>query len=149
MSDRAKPLGITLIALYSALGALMLVPIGCTASLMGQTPGVSGFVGILGYLFTLVGLLSCAAVYGLWTLQEWGRSLAYWLYLASIPLGLIAIFPPLAGPKATVGNTVYQLVTIAIDLLILVYLSKHEVIELFSQSTSPKAEVFSDRKEPY
>lgn len=149
MSNRAKPLGITLIALYSALAAFMLVPVGCAASLVGQAPGIGGFVGILGYLFTLLGLVSCAVVYGLWTLQDWGRSLAYWLYLASIPLGLIAIFPPLAGAKVTAGNTVLQLVTIAIDLFIIVYLSKPNVIQLFSPSAAQDTGDFSQKREPY
>lgn len=149
MADRKKPLGVTLIALYSALAALMLVPVGCTATLIGQAPGLGGFTAILGYLGTLFGLLSCAVVYGLWTFQEWGRSLAYWLYLASVPLGVIAIFPPLAGPTATAGNTVFQLVTIAIDLFIIVYLATPQVKELFAGSDSSAFASAGDRKEPY
>lgn len=114
----------------------MFVPVGSTATLVGQAPGVGGFISILGYLFSLLGLLSCAVVYGLWTLQDWGRSLAYWLYLVSVPLGVIAIFPPLAGQTATAGNTVFQLVGVAIDLFIIVYLTKPQVKELFAGSTS-------------
>ena len=77
MTNRTKPLGLTLIALYSALNALILVPTGCTISLFSQVQGVGVFASILGYVTISVGLLSCASVYGLWTLQEWGRSLAY------------------------------------------------------------------------
>lgn len=149
MADRRKPLGITLIALYSGLSALMLVPAGCTITLLGQVPGVGGFASILGYMSSLLGLLSCAVVYGLWTLQEWGRSLAFWLFAVSIPLGIIAIFPPLAGPKATAGNTVFQLVSIAIDLLIVAYLTKQQVKELFSSVTSSKFSTATNRREPF
>ena len=149
MADRSKPLGITLIALYSALSALMLVPAGCTITLLSQVPGVGGFAIILGYLSSLIGLLACAVVYGLWTLQEWGRALAFWLYVVSIPLGVIAIFPPLAGPKITAGNTVFQLVSMAIDLLIVAYLTKQQVKELFS-GTSPNAySAIGNRREPF
>ena len=149
MADRSKPLGITLIALYSALSALMLIPAGCTITLLGQVPGVGGFASMVGYLSSLLGLLSCAVVYGLWTLQEWGRSLAYWLYVASIPLGVIAIFPPLAGPKATAGNTVFQLVSIAIDLIVVAYLSKQQVKDLFSGSNVSTFSPVANRREPF
>jgi len=149
VADRNKPLGVTLIALYSALAALMLVPVGCTATLVGQAPGVGGFTSTLGYLFSLLGLLSCAVVYGLWTLQDWGRSLAYWLYLVSVPLGVIAIFPPLAGQTTSAGNTVFQLVGVAIDLFIVVYLAKPQVKELFCGSTSSAFASLENRSERF
>ena len=148
MSDRSKPLGITLIVLYSALSALMLIPAGCTITLFSQVPGVGGFAAMLGYVSSLLGLLSCAVVYGLWTLQEWGRSLAYWLYVVSIPLGVIAIFPPLAGPTATAGNTIFQLVAIAVDLLIVIYLTKQQVRDLFTGATSSTFSAVGNRREP-
>lgn len=127
----------------------MLIPGGCTASLAGQLPGAGNFVGVLGYLAILVGLVSCAVVYGLWTLQEWGRSLAYWLYLAFIPLGLLAIFPPFAGPTITAGNTVFQLVTITIDLFIIAYLAKSEIIRLYSLFGTQEPPSFSERRDPF
>jgi hypothetical protein len=149
VADHKKPLGVTLVVLYSALTAFMLIPVGCTATVIGQAPGFGGFAAILGYLATLFGLLSCAIVYGLWTFQEWGRSLAYWLYLASVPLGVTAIFPPLAGPQATTGNTVFQMVTIAIDLFIIAYLATPEVKELFAGSEASASVSTYDRKEPF
>lgn len=149
MADRRKPLGIVLIALYSAFLALMLIPAGCTITLLGQVPGLGGFASMLGYLSSLLGLLSCAVVYGLWTLQEWGRSLAFWLYVLSIPLGVIAVFPPLAGPQATAGNTVFQLVSIAIDLIVVAYLSKQQVKDLFSGSNASTVSTIARRREPF
>jgi hypothetical protein len=149
MASRSKPLGITLVALYSALSALMLIPAGCTITLLGQVPGIGGFASIFGYFSSLLGLLSCAVVYGLWTLQEWGRSLAYWFYIVSIPLGVIAIFPPLAGQKATAGNAVFQLVSIAIDLIVVAYLSKQQIKDLFSGSNVSTFSTVANRREPF
>lgn len=146
MANSSKPLGLTLIALYSAFNALILLPAGCAAGLFGQVQGVGIIASILSSVFILVGLLSCSVVYGLWTLQEWGRSLAYWLYLISVPLGFLAIFPPMAGPKISAGNTIFQLVGIAVDLTIILYLMKPEVKGLFSQKETSKFASDTSRK---
>lgn len=137
MANNKKPLGITLIVLYSALSAIMLIPAGCTTSLISGVPGVSGFYGLLGYAFLILGVLSLAVVYGLWTLQEWGRSLAFWLALASIPLGVIAAFIPPDGLGRTPGSVVTQIIGIVINLVIISYVTRRDVKEIFQpQDTS-------------
>lgn len=145
VAAQRKPLGLILVILYTALAALMALPVGCTMTLAGQVPGVPPTASLLGVLFTLVGIVSCAAVYGLWTFQDWGRSLAFWLYLVGVPLGLIAIFPPMAGPKVTPGNTAFQLVGIALDLVVMNYLCKPEVRRLFSGRERSRLVSVADR----
>lgn len=126
----------------------MLVPAGCTVTLLGSAPGVGGSGVLIGYVSTLLGLLSCAIVYGLWTLQAWGRSFASWLYLASIPLGVVFIFPPLAGPRMTAGNTIFQMVSIAVDLFIVAYLSRPDVKALFGAPQMSAGSLSEGRQEP-
>lgn len=124
MPEKSKPVGLVVIALYSAL-------LGLAAVLIGS----ADFSGA-GFFVAAFGVLLLASAYGLWTLQPWGRACAWWLYAAFIPIGLLAIFQ-----RMSAGNTLLQLLGIAIDIAVLVYLGKPEV-----ESGS-----FADyeRREPY
>src|SRR5437667_1413229 len=103
MVERTKPFGITLIAICSVLFGLICLPVGCTAAFVSQVPGTSLFLSVAGMVVALFGVLLLAGAYGLWTLQEWGRSLTFWLCAISIPLGLISIFPVWPDQQMTAG----------------------------------------------
>lgn len=146
MANSKKPLGIILIVLYSALTALLLIPAGCTSSLLSGLPTNGGLFALIGFAFTLIGLLSLAVVYGLWTLQKWGRSLAFWLYLVSIPLGVLATFIPLDGSTRTPGNVITQIIGIAIDLVIISYLTRRDVKEFFDEEGTSSFSSWANRQ---
>ena len=114
MIDHYKPAGIVLIAIYSGLFALAGLPMGCTVAFVGL-PGASVMV-LVGSLLASLAVFMLAAAYALWTLQAWGRAYTWWLYLACIPLGLMAIFPVFPGQQMSAGNTALQVIGIAIDL---------------------------------
>jgi hypothetical protein len=148
MSESKKPVGIVLIALYSGFCGLAFVPIGCTSMLVGQTPSGGTMAVMVGIVFVVLGFLLLASVYGLWTIQPWGRNLTSWIYVASIPLGVISIFPVFTGQKMTVGNVLLQLLGIAVDLIVLGYLAKPEIKQMFGSAIEKSGPGEYTRREP-
>jgi uncharacterized membrane protein (DUF2068 family) len=132
MSKKSKPAGLAGIALYSALAGFAAILIGAAVP--------SG----VGFLVAALGALLLAAAYGLWTLQPWGRSYAWWLYAACIPLGVLAIFQ-----RLSVGNAFLQVLGIAIDVAVVVYLGKAEVQRVFGVAREAGSFGDYERREPY
>ncbi len=126
-----KTIGIVLTAIYNAIGGLLLALGGVLLMLAAGLPEAPSWAPLLGFIFLLLGCLFLAAVYGLWSLQTWGLNLTFWLYIIAIPLGIISIFPIFPGQTMSVGNTILQLVGIALDILIIYYLSQSNVKRLF------------------
>ncbi|MCP5358228.1 MAG: hypothetical protein H7A06_08795 [Pseudomonadales bacterium] len=129
--SNVKPLGIVLIVIFSVLTGLVSLLGGFLSMLLSGIPGISFFAYLLGTLFTAHAVFTFAAVYGLWVLQRWGLKLAFWLYIIAIPLGILAIFPILPGSEFTTANTVFQLIFIVIDFLIILYLGKLDIAILY------------------
>ena len=128
-----KPFGLVATIVYTAFSGIILLPSGLLLLFVGQAPGGTGLIfTIYGILCSVLGVVLLAAVFGLWSLQEWGRKALFWVSLICIPLGVIAIFPILPNQQITIGNTVLQLVGIGISVLIMFYLSKAHVKALFS-----------------
>ena len=126
-----KTLGITAIAVYAAFSGLICLPTGFIVLLAAQAPDSSGIFTAVGLLFSVMGVFSFASVYGLWSLQEWGRVLTLWLSGISIVLGFVAIFPIWPEQQFSVSNTILQLFGIGVCVLIMVYLLKPGIKSLF------------------
>jgi uncharacterized membrane protein (DUF2068 family) len=84
-----------------------------------------------GVVLCVFGVFMLVSVYGLWTLQAWGGSLAVWLAVVSILFGVIAIFPIFPSQEFTVANTVLQLIGIGVAVLVIRYLKSHRINALF------------------
>jgi len=125
-----KPLVIILIALYFAIiNGLM----GLTVSIFvlffsGEL--LTAWVKILFIVTLALCLLSFAASYGLWMLAGWGRKLAIAICAISVPLNLIAMKIP--GQEITYNDAILVIVSIAVDLLIIWYLLRDDIRELFA-----------------
>jgi hypothetical protein len=149
MADTTKPLGLVLIALYSGLFGLASIPIACTTAFVSGLPGAGSFFALFGFAIMGLGLLLLASAYGLWTLQPWGHALAWWMYVVSIPLGALAIFPIFPGQQMSAGNTVLQLVGIGFDFVILSYLADPALKALFERGgVAPESFEEYVRREP-
>lgn len=105
--------------------------------MVGGMPGIGALPVFVGIIATILGFLLLASVYGLWTIQQWGRSLSFWIYIVEIPLGVLMIFPVFSGMPMNAGNTLLQLVGIAIDLVVIAYLASPEIREFFDSETEP------------
>jgi hypothetical protein len=127
----ARPLGIVLIVLYSALGAVLflLVAVLALGSAAMVSRVTSGWMGLLSVAMLGLAVLFCAIAYGLWTRQVWAPRLTLGAYWLSVGLGVIALLWDL-----TLGNIILQLVGIAICLVIIRYIRKPEIASLFAAS---------------
>jgi len=132
VEKKTRSFGIIVITLFTAVGALLLLGVGVVMLFASQIPE-GGLFFSLGSIFLItIGVIAGAAVYGLWSFLEWGRKVSFWLYATSIPLGVVAIFPLWPSQEMTAGNTVLQLVGIAVDIVVILYLSKPTIKVLFS-----------------
>lgn len=124
----ARPLAIVLIALYSALGALLSLLVALLA--FGGAAIVSrvaaGWLGLLSTALLGLAVLYAAVAYGLWTRQAWAPKLTLGAYWLSAGLGLIALVSDL-----TPGNVILQIVGIAICLAIIRHMRKPGTVALF------------------
>ncbi len=131
MSTEKKPLGITATAVYSVFCGLIYLPVGLLLLVASQVPESSSLSLPFGICMCALGVFMLATVYGLWSLQEWGRTLSVWLSGISVILGVISIFPIWPQQQFTVSNAVLQLVGIGICVIIITYLSKQDIKSLF------------------
>lgn len=126
-----KPAGIILIAIYSALSGLLMFALGSVLILINAIPEMPVWIILLGIIPTVMGVFLLTAVYGLWSVQPWGLTMTKWLYVISIPLGIVSIFPVYPDSEMTMGNTILQLAGIGLALVIIYYLSKQKVVTLY------------------
>lgn len=131
MATIKKPLGITATAVYAAFSGLLYLPIGLILLIAAQANDSKGLFIAGGLLLSALGIFMLASVYGLWSLQEWGRKLTLWLSAISIVLGVVAIFPIWPKQQFTMANTILQFFGIGICVLIITYLSKTPIKGLF------------------
>lgn len=125
-----KPLGIVFIALYFAvINGLM----GAAASIFAlfYSGALPDWVAILLVVSLALCFVSFAVCYGLWMLADWGRKLAIAICAISIPLNIVAMKIP--GQEITLGYAVLIAISIAIDLLIIWYLIRDDIKQLFSR----------------
>ena len=130
-----KPLGLTLAVLYWLTIGGMLISSGGLTLFYGLTnPGALPYTTAFGLVLTLVGIAGAAVAHGLWSLQRWGRGFAFWMTAASIPLAVLAMFPPLAGEASTLDNTLVQIGGIIINGWLLGYLRAETTRSLFASA---------------
>lgn len=130
--SKKKPLGITLITLYNAVFAVMFLPVGCMATVATGIPEMPQYTGLIGLFYLGFGLLLAAAVYGLWTLQDWGRVVTIWLNIVCLPMAVLAIFGLFPYAKVSLGNTAINLAYIALAIWMIKYLRGENITALFS-----------------
>jgi uncharacterized membrane protein (DUF2068 family) len=134
MEDRSRPLGITIIAAFlgiSAILALLILILGLnhlsTLGLgAGMTPGTS--IALLGAI--ILGFIEIALAWGLWTLRPW----AYWttaiVEAIRVILGLYVV---LILREAIISG----ILSLIIPIIILVYLfADRNVRAAFSSSST-------------
>lgn len=115
---------------------------------MSQAPGVGAYLAVLSLIVFATGALLISACDGLWTFQEWGRNLFRWRCIVSIPLGLISIFPVWPGQRMSLGNALLQIAGIVLNVVMIQYLTRPDVVERYSGATAPNPDRLHDRREP-
>jgi hypothetical protein len=139
-----RPAGVTILAVLSFLGAGLLLLGACVMFLMGAAglAGMAGGRGLGGPLAALgafagVACLILAVLYivngvGLLKLRGWGRLLTIILVGLGVIFGVLGLFRQLVGMHIVL--LAWQLIILAIDVWILVYMFKPHVKAAFGQT---------------
>ncbi|MFX0013262.1 MAG: hypothetical protein ACFFB2_02655 [Promethearchaeota archaeon] len=131
MVHKDRPLGVTILAIiYMVLGVIVIFTgimiLGGVAGLAAEIesilgPGASGFVGSLGFIILIAGLLVFLIGIGLWKLNI----IAYIVVLISLGMNVLVIILSYADYLTLLLNgAIYALINPIITILIFVYLVK-------------------------
>jgi hypothetical protein len=145
-----RPTGVTIISILGFIGAGCLIfaalgmfLAGAMLSNMAASPGIGALAGFGGAVVAFI-FLGIAAVYlvsaiGLWKLQNWGRIMTIVVLIAGLVLYGLGFIR--AMRHLFIIRMFIEAIFIAIDLWIVVYLSKAHVRQAFTGSTSGSAAV--------
>lgn len=138
-----RPSGVTILSVLSFLAAALMILAACGMFVLGAAGiaaasggrAMGGPLAALG-AFAGVALLILAAIYvvngvGLWKLLSWGRLLTIVLVAIGVIFGIMGLFR--AFMPMHPGMVVWQLIWLAIDVWILMYLFKPHVKQAFGQ----------------
>ena len=129
-----KPLGIVLIAIWNALGGVIGILGGITLIAMGSAMTLLGvrWPITVGIFLILLSVFEFAACYGIFSLIAWGRTLTIVISIIAIPfnLGSITILQP-PGMNPSSGEIYSALISIALSVIVIWYLSKDNIKSLF------------------
>ena len=134
MEDRTRPLGITIIAAFlgiSALLALLVLILGLNrVSTLGLGEGMSASTSIALLGAIILGFFEVALAWGLWTLRPW----AYWTTIIVEAIRVIlGLYVVLILQKAIISG----ILSLIIPIIILVYLvADRNVRAAFSSSST-------------
>ena len=132
-SSAARPTGITILAVLSAIGGVLsiiagigLVGLGGIGAASTGQAALFGMGAIFGLLLLVSGIANLAFAYGAWTLQPWAWMLGVVLQLISLGLAVLTI---VGG-----GDISGQIIGIAISAIILYYLMQPGIKAAFGRA---------------
>ncbi len=134
MEDRTRPLGITIIAAFlgiSAILALLILILGLNrVSTLGLGEGMTASTSIALLGAIILGFFEVALAWGLWTLRPW----AYWTTIIVEAIRVIlGLYVVLILQKAIISG----ILSLIIPIIILVYLvADRNVRAAFSSSST-------------
>ena len=132
-SGAARPMGITILAVLSAIGGVLSILGGIALIGLGGVAGASsgqaalfGLGAIFGLILLASGIASLAFAYGAWTLQPWAWTLGVALQIISIVLAVLAV---IGGSDIS-----SQIIGVAISAIILYYLMQPSIKAAFGRA---------------
>jgi hypothetical protein len=132
-SGAARPMGITILAVLSAIGGVLSILAGIALIGLGGVGAAStgqaalfGLGAIFGLLILASGIASLAFAYGAWTLQPWAWTLGVALQILSLALAVVAI---IGGSDIS-----SQIIGVAISAIILYYLMQPSIKAAFGRA---------------
>jgi hypothetical protein len=134
MDDRTRPLGITIIAAFlgiSALLALVVLILGLNrVSTLGLGEGMTASTSLALLGAIILGFFEVALAWGLWTLRPW----AYWTtIIVEVIRVILGLYVVLILQKAIISG----ILSLIIPIIILVYLvADRNVRAAFSSSST-------------
>ena len=130
----ARPMGITILAVLSAIGGVLLILAGIAligiGGVAGAATGQAAFfgLGIVGGLLALaIGIANLAFAYGAWTLQPWAWTFGVGLQVVGIAFALLNLVSGSSDLVSTIIN-------VAISAIILYYLMQPSIKAVFGRA---------------
>lgn len=129
----ARPMGITILAVLSAiggvlglLGSLAIIGIGGLAAASTGSAAFFGLGAIWGLLILALAIASLVFAYGAWTLKPWAWSLGVALQVISLVLAALTV---VSG-----GDISSQIIGVVISAIILYYLFQPNIKAAFGRA---------------
>lgn len=129
----ARPMGITVLAVLSAIGGVLgilggvaLIGLGGLAAASTGSAAFFGLGAIWGVLLLATAVASLAFAYGAWTLKPWAWPLGVALAIISLALSALTI---ISG-----GDISGQVISVVIQAIILYYLFQPSIKALFGRA---------------
>ena len=129
-------MGITILAILETIGALVLLGLGAMMVLLGAAVlvaiglgeaslgvALSEIVVFVGGFILLLGVIELAIAWGLWKGQGWAWTVAL----------IVAVLGIIGGVIALVSGSLYNIVTLAVQVIIVYYLYRPEVKAYFGK----------------
>ncbi|HKM50291.1 MAG TPA: hypothetical protein VJZ75_03845 [Candidatus Bathyarchaeia archaeon] len=128
MSSKNRPMGVTILAILEALGAIYFLFIGVTEFLGTASIRSLAYLGIAHSVFSLIprvigialliiGLVSIVLAWGLWIGKGWARMIALVFAILGIIINLMS----------------FHVIGIIIDAVIVYYLTRPNVKQFFTK----------------
>jgi hypothetical protein len=130
-TTRARPTGVTILAVLAAIGGVLALLAGFLAMGIGGAAaaggsGLGGLLGVVGILAIAQGALALAFAYGAWTLKPWAWVLGIVAFGLSLALAVLNV---VGG-----GDIGSQAISIVIGVVILYYLFTPQVKAAFGRA---------------
>lgn len=129
----ARPMGITILAVLSAiggvlglLGSLAIIGIGGLAAASTGSAAFFGLGAIWGLIILALAIASLVFAYGAWTLKPWAWSLGVALQVISLVLAALTV---VSG-----GDISSQIIGVVISAIILYYLFQPNIKAAFGRA---------------
>lgn len=129
----ARPMGITVLAVLSAIGGVLGIIAGVAliglGGLAAATTGSAAYFGlgaIWGVILLATAVASLAFAYGAWTLKPWAWPLGVALAIISLALSALTV---ISG-----GDIGSQIIGVVIQAIILYYLFQPSIKSLFGRA---------------
>lgn len=131
MKFSRKSFGITLTTVYSTFTGGAYLITGWMLLLKAPSENNINALTAFGLMLCILGVFALTSVYGLWSIQEWGRALTIKIAVASMVLSFVSIVPLWPNQEFTIANTVVQVIGIGISVRIINYFSHQRIKDIF------------------
>ncbi len=126
-----RPAGLVAVVVITAVFAFLGLIICGFALVLAPAADAEGWVVLLMLACFGLSVLEAVAVYGLWSFQNWALGMAKFVFIADIVASGLGMFIDTSG-----ANILVSLVSIALLIWMLSYISSADIAALYGGSTS-------------
>ena len=135
---KERPLGVTVLAILHIIGALISFAVGIVAVWLGHQISFepifdSSFLATYATFVVIIGIIFLLLAYGLWNGKGWAWSLLRFFLLLGLLVGVISLALVLPFFAASFFDYTEVVISIAVNLLILYYITRPHVKGFFGK----------------